>query len=261
MKFPVKPANEFGEFMDLYYERCKGRIPQIEAIAAKWEFEDLIPGMSDYDARFLYCDEMGVDDWCAASEALGEVHLDICESHARWARILEHLPGINLTWAEFTDESLYYPEYNQWTIYRTANEAKLEEARKYLAGHEWDERDEYFFLKKFLTYFGRYDREIDPAINMGAFEAKYPLHSRFMHYFAPPLQSAVCMILKKVVCGKQESIREAQRLFPELKVLDELIDEAHLSPRWVLEGIERFVRDRDRRLARLQAQIDQARAG
>jgi transketolase len=32
--------------------------------------------------------------------------------------------------------------------------------------------------------------------------------------------------------------------------LDELVDEAHLSPRWVLEGIERFVRDRDARLAR-----------
>lgn len=41
-------------------------------------------------------------------------------------------------------------------------------------------------------------------------------------------------------------------------MLDELIDEAHLSPRWVLEGIERFVRDRQSRLARLQAQIDQA---
>jgi transketolase len=44
-------------------------------------------------------------------------------------------------------------------------------------------------------------------------------------------------------------------------MLDELIDEAHLSPRWVLEGIERFVRDRESRLARLQAQIDQARSG
>ena len=30
--------------------------------------------------------------------------------------------------------------------------------------------------------------------------------------------------------------------------LDELIDEAHLSPRWVLAGIERFVRDRESRL-------------
>jgi transketolase len=42
-------------------------------------------------------------------------------------------------------------------------------------------------------------------------------------------------------------------------MLDELIDEAHLSPRWVLQGIERFVRDRDSRLTRLQAQIDQAK--
>jgi hypothetical protein len=40
-----------------------------------------------------------------------------------------------------------------------------------------------------------------------------------------------------------------------------LIDEAHLSPRWVLKGIERFVRDRERRLARLQAQLDQAKMG
>jgi transketolase len=37
--------------------------------------------------------------------------------------------------------------------------------------------------------------------------------------------------------------------------LDEVIDEAHLSPRWVLEGIERFVRDRDARLASLRAGV------
>ena len=38
--------------------------------------------------------------------------------------------------------------------------------------------------------------------------------------------------------------------------LDELIDEPHLSPRWVLAGIERFVRDRVARLARIQAALD-----
>jgi transketolase len=37
--------------------------------------------------------------------------------------------------------------------------------------------------------------------------------------------------------------------------LDELIDEAHLSPRWVLKGIERFVRERDERLVRVQALV------
>jgi len=41
--------------------------------------------------------------------------------------------------------------------------------------------------------------------------------------------------------------------------LDEVIEEAHLSPKWVLEGIERFARDRDARLARLQADLDAAR--
>ena len=43
--------------------------------------------------------------------------------------------------------------------------------------------------------------------------------------------------------------------------LDEVIEEAHLSPEWVLEGIERFVRDRDARLGRLQAELDAARDG
>jgi transketolase len=39
----------------------------------------------------------------------------------------------------------------------------------------------------------------------------------------------------------------------------EVLDEAHLSPNWLLEGIERFARDRDARLARLEAGLDAAR--
>ena len=42
-------------------------------------------------------------------------------------------------------------------------------------------------------------------------------------------------------------------------MLEEVIEEAHLSPRWVLEGIERFVSNRDARLSRLQAELDAAR--
>jgi transketolase len=41
--------------------------------------------------------------------------------------------------------------------------------------------------------------------------------------------------------------------------LDEVLDEAHLSPSWLLEGIERFVREREQRLGRLQAELDAAR--
>jgi transketolase len=40
--------------------------------------------------------------------------------------------------------------------------------------------------------------------------------------------------------------------------LDEVLDEAHLSPAWMLEEIERFVRDRESRLGRLQAELDEA---
>lgn len=36
--------------------------------------------------------------------------------------------------------------------------------------------------------------------------------------------------------------------------LEEVIDEAHLSPKWILAGIERFVRERDVRLSRLMCQ-------
>jgi transketolase len=41
--------------------------------------------------------------------------------------------------------------------------------------------------------------------------------------------------------------------------LDEVLEEAHLSPRWILEGIEHFVRDREARLSHLQAELDAAR--
>ncbi len=42
--------------------------------------------------------------------------------------------------------------------------------------------------------------------------------------------------------------------------VDEVLEEAHLSPEWVLKGIERFVADRPKRLGQLQAGIDQAKA-
>ena len=40
--------------------------------------------------------------------------------------------------------------------------------------------------------------------------------------------------------------------------LDEVIDEAHLSPDWLLAGIEKFVKDRPARLKRLGARIEEA---
>jgi transketolase len=40
--------------------------------------------------------------------------------------------------------------------------------------------------------------------------------------------------------------------------LDDVLDEAHLSPRWVLEGIQRFVNDREKRLDQLKIAIEDA---
>jgi transketolase len=40
--------------------------------------------------------------------------------------------------------------------------------------------------------------------------------------------------------------------------VDEIIAEAHLSPEWILRGIERFVRDRDERLGRIRKALEAA---
>ena len=224
MKFEPRPQNDFAEFMDLYYQACSAKVPKIEAMAAKWDFGDLIPGLSDYDTRFIYADDMTVDDWCSMSMAVGQVHLDICRSHPKWSRILEHLPGINIMWSELTDPRLYYPEYKQWTYYRTKNSSILESAQKKLCDMAWSPEDEYFHLKKFILYYGRYNRTIDPAVNCGPFTNKYPLHSRFMHYFVPPVQSAVSIITKTNIRGKAEALRMAADLFPEIDTFNETLD-------------------------------------
>jgi len=46
VKFAPKPDNDFRAFYTRYFERCAERFGKIEALAAKWTFEDLIPGSS-----------------------------------------------------------------------------------------------------------------------------------------------------------------------------------------------------------------------
>ena len=222
MRFEPVPANDFEAFIDLYYEECRRRMPPIAAIAGKWTFEDLIPGLSDFDTRFIVEDGMTVPQWCEMSTTVGEVHLDLCRRYPHWARNLEHLPGVNLTWSELMDPDFYYPEYPQWSFYRTSQPEKLAAVDEYLAGRAWDAKDEYFHLSKFCLYYGRYDRAIDPPVNLGPFDGKYPLHSRFMHYFCPPLQAALCILRKRPVRGKMETVRLARELFPGQPVFAEM---------------------------------------
>lgn len=216
------PENDFAQFIDSYHQECRRRFPLIECIGGKWKFEDLIPGLSDFDTRFIVRDGMTVRDWCDMSAAVGEVHMDMCRRFPNWARYLEHLPGINLTWKELVDPGMYYPEYPQWTFYKTSSPSRLAAAEQYLSRRQWDAQDEYFHLKKFYLYFGRYDRKIDPGVNLGVGAHKYPLHSRFMHYFCPPLQSALCILFKRPIRGKMEAVRLACERFPDVPVLAEM---------------------------------------
>lgn len=212
-KLLPEPENIFRQFIKMYYERCREKCSKIEAIAVKWNFEDLIPGMSDFDTRFLCSDDMSVEDWCDMSMAVGEVHLDMAREYTDQGRALIHLPGINLTWEEMLDDFTYYPEYKLWSFYHTEREDRVKQIEDTLKAKKWDSRDEYFHLNKFFTFYGPYNSDLDFPTNIGKYICKYPLHSRIMHYFAPPVQSGVSIILNRSVKGKKQSLREASKLF------------------------------------------------
>ena len=71
MKFAPRPENDFADYIRTYYEACRYHCDKIEAIAGKWMFRDLLPGMSDFDTRFIVNDGMTVDDWCELSTTIG----------------------------------------------------------------------------------------------------------------------------------------------------------------------------------------------
>ncbi|HVF10999.1 MAG TPA: hypothetical protein VNA16_09370 [Abditibacteriaceae bacterium] len=237
MEFTPAPRNDFAEFIAAYFERCRERVPEIEANAGKWTFEDLIPGLSDFDTRFLVNDEMTVEGWCRMSTAVGQVHLELARERPAWARNLEHLPGVNLRWNELLDPNFYFTEFSQWSFYH-GDEARLEATRRYLANHIWDDADARYHWKKIAIYYGPYNRTIDPPVNLGAYENKYSLHSRLMHYFAPPVHAAVCLINKQTTPGKLEAFRQARGLFPRPQTMErvlELIDRHYEEEKYLTE--------------------------
>jgi hypothetical protein len=222
MKFEPKPDNCFSEFIETYFERCRKVCPKLRGIGGKWTFEDLIPGLSDFDSRLLFTDDTTVPEWAEMSLAIGNVHTDLAKEFPQWARILEHLPGLNLMRKEMINPTFYYPEFQLWSFY-CGDRNILDSIRNYLTAKPWTRRDEIFHLKKFALYYGPYQRGIDPAVNIGRWENKYPLHSRFMHYFTPPLQSAVSLVLKRGVAGKFEALRLARKTFPHPEVIDMIL--------------------------------------
>jgi hypothetical protein len=259
MRFAPRPENDFADYVRTYYRECRHAFGRIQAIAGKWMFRDLIPGMSDFDTRFILDDGMTAEDWCRMSAAIGDVHLQLCERYPCWARNFEHLPGINLTWSELSSERNYYPEYQQWTYYHSENPARVSAALDRFARRPWDRKDEYFHLKKFCLYYGRYDRAIDPAVNLGVHENKYPLHSRIMHYFNPPVMSAVCLLERRNIAGKMDAFELAGQLFPELRCWEQVREILHAGyeiPKWYQEPFLTELEDElDRALAAIAARL------
>lgn len=223
MRFAPCPSNDFAAFIAAYFERCRRRVPEIEGNAGKWCFEDLIPGLSDFDTRFFVKDSMTADDWCRMSMEVGHVHFELARENKGWARNLEHLPGVNLTWSELMDPRQYFTEFSQWSFYH-GDPLRLEAARSMAGGHAWTDDDERYHWKKIAIYYGRYNRTIDPAINLGPYENKYPLHSRFIHYLAPPVHSAVCLAERRTTPGKLQAMRRAEKLFPNAATMRRVLD-------------------------------------
>jgi hypothetical protein len=244
--FAPRPSNDFAEFIATYFERCRERVPEIEANAGKWTLEDLIPGLSDFDTRFLVNDRMTAADWCRMSTEVGKVHLELARERKDWARNLEHLPGVNLKLGEFLDPTTYFTEFSQWTFYH-GDEGRLKQARQFVADHAWTPSDACYHWKKIAIFYGPYNRTIDPPINLGRFENKYSLHSRLMHYMAPPVHSAVCLMEKDTFPGKLDAFRKAQQLFPHPETIEKilgLVDRHYEEPRYLREpGITELDRE------------------
>jgi len=237
MKFTPAPPNDFPEFIETYFERCRARAPQIEGIAGKWTLEDLIPGLSDFDVRFIVAEPLSARQWCEMSMQVARVHLELAQQRKDWARTLEHLPGVNLSWSELLDPQNYYPEFAQWSFYHGPKE-KLAAVEKMISARAWDESETAYHWKKIAVYYGPYDRTIDVPINLGVYENKYPLHSRLMHYFAPPVHSLVCLKEGKTEAGKIEAFRRAAEIFPNRNTMQEvlrLIEMHYEAPEYLAE--------------------------
>ncbi len=236
-QFAPRPANDFAEFIETYYSRCRELAPEIVGQAGKWTFGDLIPGLSDFDTRLFMGNGLTARDWCRIAMAVGRVHLDLAQERPDWARTLEHLPGVNLTVHELFDPAEYYPEFSQWSFYGFSDE-KLRTAGAYMARKPWTGAHEIYHWKRIALYFDRYSRTIDPPINLGRFESKYPLHSRYMHYLAPPVHSAVCLMDRKTTPGKLDAFQRARDLFPGAETMDIVLDgiaRHYETPEWYEE--------------------------
>jgi len=216
-------SRDFFELTELFSQRCAQALPGFLVTVAKWRPEDLIPGLSDIDTR-LICQDLSPEEWIELDEIVGRIHLELVLERPEWSRKLEHTPGVCLTASEALDEALYQPEMHHWSYYY-GDQKLYFQIRDYLRNKPWCDRDEYYHLKRWLMFWGPYNREIDPPINIAPpIERKYLLHSRAMHYFIPSLQAALSLIKRRAVHGKKETLYRWMEIYPHERVLEEVAE-------------------------------------
>ncbi len=179
--------------------------PHVQALVAKWDKTDLVPGLSDMDFRIVCDDQTTVKDWIEIDRATGQIHLKMVRAHPQWNRINEHTAGAGMTVAEVINKKFYNPEYAVWHLW-WGQSIWIYDLISYLASRAFGYSDEHFHLARFLNYYSPYIHGIDPGHNLGQFKDKYPLHSRCWHYFAPPMLSAASLLARRNLPGKREGL-------------------------------------------------------
>ena len=110
MRFEAKPENDFEQFIDTYFHRCREMCPKLRAIVGKWTFEDLIPGMSDFDTRLLFSDDVILGEWAEMSLAVGRVHTKLAKEFQKTRTRAILLPGQCLSGRRFRNR----PVFTRW---------------------------------------------------------------------------------------------------------------------------------------------------
>ena len=219
----IPTLNDYREMLSIFGAMAR-EFPFFDGLLMKWEWADLVPGLSDIDSRMV-CDSPTAEQWLELDRCCGQWHLEILQEHPSWARIMEHLPGACVCRNEILSQQTSVADQLQWTMVYgddAFSRGVTGPMWRTLAANEWNEFEEVLHVGRFLKYFGPYDRNIDPPINLGASEFKYPLHSRCWHYFAPAIVSAMSVIENRTLKGKRVALGEAMHSFPDQVVLREV---------------------------------------
>ncbi|MGQ9553998.1 MAG: hypothetical protein ACUVWR_07790 [Anaerolineae bacterium] len=202
-----------------YYEECRARFPPLRALVYRGPLEDMVPGISDIDMR-LICDEVAPGQWAELDEAVYNVHASMVREGPQVWRLLEHPPGACVTTVELCHPHFFHPEMRQWQ-WGWGDEELRQRWQAYLAASSWSGRDERYYLRRLLSYYGPW-QEVEPRINVGERLPQYRLHGIVMLHFLPALQAALSLIEKRGVPGKLAALRGWLRRQPDNPLLSEI---------------------------------------